>query len=136
MIFSKAAFNLSIPTHSPPILRVNIKYVNSLSQSAVLESLTREGQEGRFWVTQEATGIIDQKILFRSSPVKGNFFGWICLDNSSYDEYPKNSKEFWGHHPEDCPQTHGEGKMGRTVMPYSHVMEAERERLKPFFAGL
>ncbi len=26
--------------------------------------------------------------------------------------------------------------MGRTVMPYSHVMEAERERLKPFRRAL
>ena len=26
--------------------------------------------------------------------------------------------------------------MGRTVMPYSHVMESERERLKPFRRGL
>ncbi len=29
-----------------------------------------------------------------------------------------------------------EGKMGRTVMPYSHVMESERERLKPFRRAL
>ncbi len=26
--------------------------------------------------------------------------------------------------------------MGRTVMPYSHVMESERERLKPFRRAL
>jgi hypothetical protein len=26
--------------------------------------------------------------------------------------------------------------MGRTVMPYSHVMESERERLKPFRPAL
>ncbi len=26
--------------------------------------------------------------------------------------------------------------MGRTVMPYSHVMESERERLKPFRRSL
>jgi hypothetical protein len=29
-----------------------------------------------------------------------------------------------------------EGKMGRTVMPYSWVMESERERLKPFRKAL
>jgi hypothetical protein len=29
-----------------------------------------------------------------------------------------------------------EGKMGRTVMPYSQVMESERERLKPFRRAL
>ena len=29
-----------------------------------------------------------------------------------------------------------EGKMGRTVMPYSQVMESERKRLKPFRRAL
>jgi hypothetical protein len=29
-----------------------------------------------------------------------------------------------------------EEKMGRTVMPYSHVMESERERWKPFRRSL
>ena len=28
------------------------------------------------------------------------------------------------------------GKMGRTALPYSHVMETERERLKPFRRAL
>ena len=57
----------------------------------------------------------------------------ILLDTSSYDEYSWGSGKLWEGTPVGAPQNRPwEGKMGRTVMPYSHVMESERERLKPF----
>jgi hypothetical protein len=42
---------------------------------------------GRLGVKHEKTGLIEQKILSRSSPVKGKFAGRIFLEYSSYDEY-------------------------------------------------
>ena len=48
------------------------------------------------WVIQETMGIIEQKILSCSLPVKGKFTGRIFLDNSSYDEYPEAIKRFGG----------------------------------------
>jgi hypothetical protein len=41
----------------------------------------------------------------------------------------------WGHHLAIAPELSG-GELGRTVLPYSHVMESERERLKPFRRAL
>jgi hypothetical protein len=43
-----------------------------------------------------------------------------------------DSSEKIGASPDNCPLTVWEEKMGRTVMPYSHVLESKRERLKPF----
>ena len=76
-------------------------------------------------------GIIDQKIFPYSPTVKGKIAGWIFLDNSSYDEYSERSKEFWGHHVMIVLGCLGGGK-GRTVLPFSHVWEAEPERWKGF----
>jgi hypothetical protein len=59
----------------------------------------------------------------------------IPLDNSSYDEYYGFSGGFGGANSKLIANIR-EGKMGRTVMPYSHVMESERERLKPFRRAL
>jgi hypothetical protein len=56
----------------------------------------------------------------------------IFLDSSSKGEYCGFCEESGGM---GCPYF-WEGKMGRTVMPYSHVMESERERLKPFRRAL
>jgi hypothetical protein len=43
-----------------------------------------------------------------------------------------SSNKKLGHEDRELSLKFREGKMGRTVMPYSQVMESERERLKPF----
>jgi len=45
-----------------------------------------------------------------------------------YDEDSKGSKEFGGSALTTAPKTPWEGKMGRTLLPYSHVLESERDR--------
>jgi hypothetical protein len=54
------------------------------------------------------------------------------LDNSSFDEYHSAS---WIKKGEIYKSCHG-GDMGRTVMPFSFVLESERERWKPFRRAL
>jgi len=47
-----------------------------------------------------------------------------------------SSNKKLGHADRELSLKFREGKMGRTVMPYSQVMESERERLKPFRRAL
>ena len=106
-------------------------YLPELPSHALLQKA-----KGRLGVSQKKTGIIDQKILSCSRAVKEKMAGWIPLEYSSHDEYSEVSKEIWGLDPENGILNVWEGKMGRTVMPYSQVMEFERERLKPFRRAL